>query len=1204
MPTYTILRAPTGTTAVPTAPVAPPPVFRPGQASARVPGYTPISTLPRDGGDGFGGNRPASVVNFVLSWASEPGSAVAHSLRGDFLNAGRSLLNFSLPITKPIDRLESPDAFVSDTPVIRRQLNRLPVWLRIPSSIGIDIATDPLTYLTFGASGASRVAARGGREVVRDANRARTGIRALREARRVTARERVAEAAEDLATRLTGAFRVNARLPLPTRTIEKTLLETTRPLETWRSIRSAIVKRAAEGGRGSRTAAAVTRAGEAVGENIRSTRGGNLLTRTVAQAARRWRDEEIKHFTKLAEGLQDDIFKRAKSTPYSGTELSEILTRHLDNPARYDLPEGVFDLADRARRLLDEMDELDRAAGLDYGRRTNYVPHLILDRKQAEEYARHIGQDTAAARVDRPFFVHNRQADTLDDLERMGFTPETNLPRLVQARARASATGRAKRAVDDEFIERFAVSRPDYKVPNLDGALSRLDKSVEHLDRLLNADGVVEGQAELKAAREAVRQDMQLLKAAGRTGDAGLVAKARDELRQSTAAYNDLAQNRVQRDPRTPVADITPTGPENLQVFNQTLNRMVARHDYNRVADEVRAGTGTPAEVRRAGRVLDENQRALDDARNAPLRRVRGDEDAEFASRKSEWRREKDRAYALRNDAEKALRKAVRSKHQPSIDAATRALADARRMERKAANALDREYRRVVARGPRIAKAAKVLERNQAAVARIEKRVDKLIDRNMKLATQGRQLTRAEWKQVQDEFNKLAGEWVKFPGRDGVALPADAAREYDRFLRYLQDSMRTPNEAATFVRNVQTRWKALALATPGFHIRNIQDDMLRAWMGGARSPLSWVKAARVMRKTDGSMKLGGVTYTHREMWALAQSEGIVDTGWTHSDVVAMMDAIKNQEKRGRRFGEFRPSAPGSGRWASLMRHVGEVRDTWTRLGMLIEKLRQGEHIADAADITRAVLLDYGDLSHIVRVAKDYYVPFITFMSKIIPQTVKQFAREPRIPANINKVITTLQEEAGNPDLSDVPEGLEQAFGLPSFLAAPLQAAGGVDQDNALLFNPERVFGYGTLDMLDPRDVQQTAFGAVSPFIRVPVELGTGYSTFRGREFPKSGVRAPALARYVHDYIPGADRLPIWGERDDSVTGETVRTYNPYLDTLLNLFPPYGQTSAVTGRLSGDSTESSRIAFLRVLAGLSISPYDQALAAAYAEKYGR
>ena len=131
----------------------------------------------------------------------------------------------------------------------------------------------------------------------------------------------------------------------------------------------------------------------------------------------------------------------------------------------------------------------------------------------------------------------------------------------------------------------------------------------------------------------------------------------------------------------------------------------------------------------------------------------------------------------------------------------------------------------------------------------------------------------------------------------------------------------------------------------------------------------------------------------------------------------------------------------------------------------------------------------------------------------------------------------------------------------------------------------------------------SAHDDIGPAIRLPIELSTGYSYWRGREFPKTGVRAPALARYVHDFVPGASRLPIWNTKTDEITGDRVLAWNPYVDTIAGAIPPIGQISSVTSRFSGDSTDSARIGFLRTLGGLSISPYDRALALARAQRYG-
>jgi len=92
------------------------------------------------------------------------------------------------------------------------------------------------------------------------------------------------------------------------------------------------------------------------------------------------------------------------------------------------------------------------------------------------------------------------------------------------------------------------------------------------------------------------------------------------------------------------------------------------------------------------------------------------------------------------------------------------------------------------------------------------------------------------------------------------------------------DSMKHPAAPLRFLRQVQGSWKRLALATPGFHIRNQLDDSLRAWWAGARNPQSYVQSAGILKGKAGSVTVRGKRYTNDELLAMARSHGVIDVG--------------------------------------------------------------------------------------------------------------------------------------------------------------------------------------------------------------------------------------------------------------------------------------------------------------------------------------
>ena len=100
-----------------------------------------------------------------LDWLDRPGQAIRHTLTGDLGTAGRHLVDFIGEIPDAvlpgdvIPQATSAQDFMAPSELLGMSEDTTP-WLRIPADIAVGLATDPLTYLTFGGAGAARNIAR------------------------------------------------------------------------------------------------------------------------------------------------------------------------------------------------------------------------------------------------------------------------------------------------------------------------------------------------------------------------------------------------------------------------------------------------------------------------------------------------------------------------------------------------------------------------------------------------------------------------------------------------------------------------------------------------------------------------------------------------------------------------------------------------------------------------------------------------------------------------------------------------------------------------------------------------------------------------------------------------------------------------------------------------------------------------------------
>ncbi|HKY60546.1 MAG TPA: hypothetical protein VJP59_05990, partial [Gemmatimonadota bacterium] len=257
---------------------------------------------------------------------------------------------------------------------------------------------------------------------------------------------------------------------------------------------------------------------------------------------------------------------------------------------------------------------------------------------------------------------------------------------------------------------------------------------------------------------------------------------------------------------------------------------------------------------------------------------------------------------------------------------------------------------------------------------------------------------------------------------------------------------------------------------------------------------------------------------------------------------------------------------------------------------------------EAAEKVQKHLFDYGQVSNFVETARRFWIPFITFPSKAIPYTAKLAASRPGTFANLNKAMYASNVASGNPDLSQLPPWLRQGFAVPIPDSIRNRAAGLLGPpDQPLIFNPERVSSWSSLNLLDPRPKEafsNIVGGMVNPMVVTPLEVASGFDTFFVNESSPKTKQGP-LVRFLTEHgipVPGGGQT-----KTDSYTGEEVPAFATWADKLASLLPIYGQASYA---LPNASSETPRLGPLKYFTGIPISPYDQARAAFYAEKAQR
>ena len=321
-------------------------------------------------------------------------------------------------------------------------------------------------------------------------------------------------------------------------------------------------------------------------------------------------------------------------------------------------------------------------------------------------------------------------------------------------------------------------------------------------------------------------------------------------------------------------------------------------------------------------------------------------------------------------------------------------------------------------------------------------------------------------------------------------------------LNYAQKVMTNTDDLAGVLagaKDIQDIWKAWALVSPGYHMRNIFSNIWNNLLGGVNNPASYAEAmilqganpeknpylaklAAPLKLVKGidSIEAGGLK--GQEIMESARKLGLMGTGLS-ADITTSVerelfrklgdtnDALKMAEKiapEGK--GEFvravletSPVPPGFvEKWITgsggvkefaqtqqqnpllrLNRQVGNAAENNAKLAHFISKLREGLSPEDAAMSAKKYLFDYTDLTDFEKNVMKTVVPFYAWQRKNLVLQVQSILENPgRYSALTGKPINAI--ESLSEDWKDIPTpdyfAEQHAVRLPRYVSAALEAA--------------------------------------------------------------------------------------------------------------------------------------------------------------------
>jgi hypothetical protein len=308
----------------------------------------------------------------------------------------------------------------------------------------------------------------------------------------------------------------------------------------------------------------------------------------------------------------------------------------------------------------------------------------------------------------------------------------------------------------------------------------------------------------------------------------------------------------------------------------------------------------------------------------------------------------------------------------------------------------------------------------------------------------------------------------------------------------------------------------------------------------------------------------GQTYTGQDLIRTARENNVIrgfdSTGGTFKKKI--QDSL-----------QFNPN----NRWAvtkelaTYWKHPAIVED-YGRMVSYINFITQGYSPKQAANKVNEILFDYGrGLTQFERRARQV-IPFYTFQRFAIPFVMKKMLQEPGTVAAANK-LTGLMERLMTGD-GDMLSPSERAVFGDSFLVEQPSIFTGFDKEGKAKFNilnnmtpldAMSLMVYDKNGDFDPkRTVEKTVLAALTPFLKIPLEVTLDKNYFTGRTVSE-GQRIgdySFLPKFVKDAIG-------WEDRVNLATGKTQTYVNTYLGySVMQAVPALKQWINI-----GDSSQS-------------------------------
>lgn len=422
-------------------------------------------------------------------------------------------------------------------------------------------------------------------------------------------------------------------------------------------------------------------------------------------------------------------------------------------------------------------------------------------------------------------------------------------------------------------------------------------------------------------------------------------------------------------------------------------------------------------------------------------------------------------------------------------------------------------------------------------------------------------------------------------------------------------------------------WKRLALATPGFYVRNLIGEATMGYMGttGARGTARYVKAGAVdsrrvlkrvhkremsqldaldpkkvplPRSTD-SIKVAGKKQNLDDFIDEATAAGVLRKGQQGNELRELQDGLGEAvsvQRTGKRAVRTRERAHS---------FAADIEDIW-RLASYKANLDSGMSKTEAARKSLDFHFDYGELSRFERQARRV-LPFYTFNARALEMYARSALTNPKKLSAIEKARETVKDTTGADEgygkdakeyqLRQVPI-VARIAGEDTMLQAGLPVG---------LLNEFPVDALEAMGKLVTGDVKGAAeaakdqstewflfaMGLLTPFAKAPIELGANHSYFFRGDIEPEGRRLVAAPAYLKPLMGTAvgDLMGLAMIKDKR-TGNMTLGFRGKADYLIRQIPGI---PAILNRLIASGTnrrgQDQTQELIAALTGINPDPVD-------------